>query len=123
MEQREIKFRAWVRLEKNKLSNNGDYIDELKMINWKEHAAEIGWYISGECDNDWKDVVIQQYTGLHDKNGKEIYEGDIVNDDGIVEFVGGRYIIIYPDEKFEDLIGSEDEIIGNVFENPKLLEK
>lgn len=68
-----------------------------------------------------------QYTGLKDKNGNEIYELDIVNDNGIVLFVGGRYIIKYDDERcpenscFEDLIGDKDEVIGNIYEDPELL--
>ena len=90
---------------------------------------------------DWNKNEVMQFTGLLDKNGKEIWEGDIVkwtlgrksNKSGFVE---GISQIIWgddcgfeesdkPDKTFGFHIGSlsEMEIIGNIHENPELLTK
>jgi uncharacterized phage protein (TIGR01671 family) len=88
------------------------------------------------------DVVLMQFTGLHDKNGKEIWEGDIVRrevcspDDmaygaygyaGIVKWERGKFVIeCDEDNSFYDHMGdlfswNELEVIGNIHENPELL--
>lgn len=74
-------------------------------------------------------VIISQFTGLLDKNGKEIYEGDIVRD-GVVEFKFGKWLIVNKRDDLKtkilyDAIHDTDkqEIIGNIYENPELLER
>lgn len=89
-------------------------------------------------DNFWvqmkDDAPLMQYTGLKDKNGNEIYEGDIVM---VINYLNGKPWEghIHPCEvhftggKFElkdhwmheSLSSSEIEIIGNIYENPGLL--
>jgi uncharacterized phage protein (TIGR01671 family) len=74
------------------------------------------------------DFTVQQYTGLKDKNDKEIYEGDILienmmgnNQIGICKTVlGGWKIFCHPDSCI-CWHGNTAEIIGNIFENPELI--
>lgn len=79
-----------------------------------------------------ENIILMQSTGLFDKNGKEIFEGDILGTkdgllNGVVEYRAdlGMFVnslIRY--NNFERLcnIGSDREIIGNIYENPELLE-
>mgnify|MGYP001569391785 CR=1 FL=1 len=114
---REIKFRAWDK--KNKI-----------MIDWNHlRAFKDGWW------NNSQELPIMQFTGLHDKNGKEIYEGDILKHilDG---FEPHELLSVYWDEELNGfsshsldkehlyqtpIMNNEYEVIGNIYENPELL--
>ena len=135
---REIKFRAW---DKN-----------FKTMYYSDHGYEYPGYIdlyngeweirtvfeSGDHGGDIpiKESDLMQYTGLKDKNGKEIYEGDLVKhnhsifeikwSDIMVCFIG-RIIndkgMNWRDGDWFRRLRKHIKVIGNIYENPELLEK
>ncbi|MDG8102266.1 YopX family protein [Streptococcus pneumoniae] len=157
------KFRVWVKIGKRMV-----FSDDILAIDYenKEIVTQQVYFENGLPDDrdiycyDFDEIELMQSTGLFDRNGKEIFEGDILkfNDewneychegyvDGSVE--GVNYVEVvrseicfefgktkYPDSSlfilmedeqlnFKDFIKSEDfefEIIGNIYENPELLE-
>ena len=122
---RELKFRAWIKKRKG--------YRELDQLGFDNQGIEEIWVFpkDGEIQQVYNplDVVVEQYTGLKDKNSKEIYEGDIVsehNDDiigEVVQHASGEWRIewigIYGGNSvlYDEL--SMCEVIGNVHEPPK----
>ena len=122
---REIKFRAWVKKEKE--------MTKVLALETRDYATlNVLYNDNSKCTLGMFAVEIMQYTGLKDKNGKEIYEGDIVilNDAEeenrcVVKYKYGSYILIDGDLR-EDLSNVEAkflEVIGNIYENKNLLEE
>ena len=129
---KEIKFRAWDK--KEKIMYNPSNV-------W---GIDAGIIAQGRGE-----AIMMQYTGLKDKNGKEIYEGDILKDDvGIAEVTydnerAGFYAwfkkpVVFPDYAHgvkdtkinqihmyawsTDDYKTSAEVIGNIYENPELIE-
>lgn len=137
---RDIKFRAW----------KSDGIDsemfrDIAFIDWNRNLIGLNYKLSKKAtrlDKDCLDsFVLEQYTGLLDNNGKEIYEGDIVRyseEDGRSftspvtyqeEWDYPAFDIDFPKEWLiegnaisEGVSYNKIEVIGNIHENPELLE-
>jgi uncharacterized phage protein (TIGR01671 family) len=120
---REIKFRAWD--EKFKMMN--------EVIVMDFDSRKVNLHPDYNHQSYFKDVVLMQYTGLKDKNGVEIYEGDILkycfemereedNDEGqgVVVFKNGMFTVEKM-EYYQALSDYKTDVIGNLHENPELL--
>jgi len=140
---REIKFRAWDEIGKRMV-----YDFNQRMLTLKQDKDTLCFYtdsidaLSYEMSVRYK-LPLMQYTGLKDKNGKEIYESDIVLGElskefykGTVEFHWGCFKINFPhqnNKNYSTLLSIDNlcfdgkakqiEVIGNIYENPKLMEE
>lgn len=121
------RYRAWEPYCKKMFAN-----DQIIIWNGNVYVNDAD-KITVDNMNGWSidDKYLMQSTGLFDKNGKEIFEGDIVHaysEDarliGAVEYFDNAYCIKTKNGVYNSLwINAEQyEIVGNVFENPELLE-
>lgn len=115
---REIKFRVWAATD-----------DGMKMVYLDEAVCDNGlWFSSNTHIDDYAEAVMQ-FTGLKDKNGKEIWEGDILSVFGgkrfTVQFLKYSWRVV-PVPGFHSGLGNKlhilrSEVIGNIYSNPELL--
>lgn len=110
---REIKFRAWCK--KNKV--------------WQKrfNVTQDGNFSIGNGANYSEKIILMQYTGLHDKNGVEIYDGDIVFRSHYqyeVQFIDGAFMVLTKNYGFKNIgkyTKNSFEVIGNIYQNKNLL--
>ena len=125
---REIKFRAW-----DKKYNK---IKAIIDIGWNSEQDEIIVWAKDDEEKSYPiiDPILMQYTGLKDKNGKEIYEGDIIQhyviskgkeykqgENRIVKWNINRYYSGFNTGEGDNPKRIFKEIIGNIYENKELL--
>ncbi len=115
---RDIRFRAWDKVLKRMIG--ATVMDSFTIRNDGAYSTP-------------NDIAIMQYTGLDDKNGKPIFEGDLINIFGgicEIEFYEGSFgYWIWKEDKFRNFITAtisdkdEIEVIGNIYEDAHLLDK
>ena len=122
------KFRAWHR-ELNMMFEVKSLVFTLNLATTESKNDLVP---SRTCSFD--DIILMQYTGLFDVNGKEIFEGDVV------EVFDSRYTVFYDSENASFRLKPRDkrwntdymsnyaheasfEIIGNIYQNPELMEE
>lgn len=109
-----LKFRAW---DKETKTMNG--MAEI----YRNRNQEI------ELRPRDENIILMQSTGLKDKNGKEIFEGDIVKCSGLlgtIELFKAMWIcsfVRYNNNQKVGFFAQEIEVVGNIYENPELLEE
>lgn len=123
-----IKFRAW-----DKEKKIMDIVDGIKFD--EDEVWEISF--PGDCWRDASNYELMQYTGLHDKNGKQIFEGDVIRilhpwknrthvgevfKDNYMFNIKGFFIthFDFPNQAFSEGTGFM-EVIGNIHEHPHLV--
>ena len=112
----------------------GSYIAHETSIEWVDGVSEDGATLFGE-GAEVKEDTVSEFTGLHDNNGKRIFEGDIVKftvryyANGVrvsfikvVEFNNGKFFPV-PNYMCEGYHIVDFEVIGNKWDNPELLKE
>ena len=138
---KEIKFRAWDK-------DNQRMVNEIvpmphgnganKPVYDNRNVRDVKWIVGGTdsvCKKMWEpwhipNCIVMQYTGLKDKNGKEIYEGDVINANITEHHLPTMGSVVFDDHFLfyanKNEAGNtplfkldQIEIIGNIYENPE----
>lgn len=123
-----LRFRAW-----NKATKEMYEVDDIMSIDFGKSKISVKTLFFEQTNRyDFDDIVLMQLTGLTDKHGKEIFEGDIIDSTdgfltGVIEFrvsLGMFVSDLVEYNNFERLcnIASSRKIIGNIWEHPELAE-
>lgn len=137
---REIKFKAYHSEYGVGSVISMSFYEKTREINGDTECYAYYPKMNDSLLTSYNDVELMQYTGLKDKNGAEIYEGDILSTDLsrpylIVEFRNGAFMYQCHDSgrNYYDFMEPANErlkintkyheVIGNIYENPELLER
>lgn len=123
------KFRVWDKISKTMFP--------VMMIDFGQSYVMIEEINGLWCERDFDEIELMQYTGLHDVHGKEVFEGDIIQTEryfdgftdvklykGVVKQLEGLWMIDTGNDAvpvFSEI--EENIVIGNIYENPELLEE
>jgi signal peptidase I len=119
MENREIKFRAWVDWGFNEMINDYCFLGD-----------DFNFFGHDRTNNNYKVIAVMQFTGMKDCDGLDIYEGDIIIFKGHEEkykvtFEYNSYYFRFENRLFYisdyDYEGKTVKVIGNIYQNPELL--
>jgi hypothetical protein len=128
---REIRFRVWDNLNKKwLLGYEYPNLGGFSMMGEVMMSGEYSAMLNSFSLQDWDEIRIMQYTGLNDKNGTPIYEGDLLKS----PFFEDRYVpVIWDSFHAQFTIGGAEfnvevkpeniEVLGNIYENENLLTK
>lgn len=130
-----LKFRAWDKTAKK--------MSKVTAIDFSTKPFRVFYKAYGDENYFNQDAILMQSTGFHDKNGVEIFEGDVLNcghlftgspfeeedeyeeEKGVVKFINCGFNVEFKDANalFVDImLTCEDiEVIGNIYESPELL--
>lgn len=134
------RFRVWLKKKKKMVAT-----DDLVNISFEDEEIcvqtlyfEEGLIIERDLDYyEFDEIEFMQSTGVKDKNGKEVFEGDVVRQvrtqptienetiTGVVTMLEGAWLIVNDNEQLASDLWSEtdeNEIIGNIYENKDILE-
>lgn len=140
---REIKFKAWDKVRKVMYD-----VDSIEMDILKDGSSDnqiSGWDdVEWQCGIPLENVELLQYIGCKDIDGKEIYEGDIIErtdktpvaefynkkEVGVVEYKNAQFVLKTGQDSYYEISYdgiffthmSDYKVIGNIYENKELLE-
>lgn len=123
-----LRFRAWDKIHKTMYE-----VDDIMSIDFGKSEIGVKTLFFDQTNRyDFDDIVLMQSTGLTDKNGKEIFEGDILDSEdgflagivGLRQDLGMFVSTLIKYNNFERLCNVIDstQITGNLWENPELTE-